>query len=519
MPLIRPVAPTGSTDPNSNQGGSNRHGSTGDTNKSGEFGTVIVFDSNTFAATVRTERGRVLTGVPCLRSNPGEIAPLPTGTEVAISYEFGQPIIVGCISLPSTKNEEVPSFSVTDATGFGGQGENQSTFSEGNYRRPGEPTDLIPGDWAAVGPDGNGFARLGGGTSIMKSGPMSQIRTHRINDLVEIFSRTFRHVTDMGEIKVTNEGGKINWSFRGGVTQRTEAGPDEEKWSIRADLGATGDVLNFELTTPGGQTLFKFHVDASGHCEIFGINGVNIASGNRYNGSHSEEHNGDSSKNVGGNQIAAVAGTATHTYGNSLKETIGGNLETTAGNDIRMAAMRDIAVAAGRSLRVNAIGPLPPLPGQIAAALDVTTGELAVTVGTPASIPKTSNYKTTVYSSDITTEVSPLGVPGNITTSTLLGVMTDNSLQRILNTNSVPNSIMLGGPFIASNLVKFQELSFYIEALHTALAQHTHALIPGAATAGPFGVIGLTGPPIPGILEAPLGSVLPCMSLVAGVTA
>lgn len=517
MPILRPIAPTGSTDPNSNQGGSGRHGNTGDTNTSGEFGTVITFDSNTLAAVVRTERGRVLHGVPCLRSNPGEVAPLPTGTEVAISYAYGPPIIVGCISFPSTKNENTPSFSITDASGFGGQGLNQSEFPEGNYRRPGEPTDLIPGDWAAVGPDGNGFARLGGGTSIMKSGPMSQIRTHSINDLVEIFSRNFRHVTDMGEMKITNEGGKINWSFRGGVTQRTEAGPDEEKWTIRADLGATGDVFNFELTTPGGQTLFKFHVDASGHCEIFGINGVNIASGNRYNGTHAEEHNGDSTKNVGGNQSSNIAGGATHTYGGTLKETIGGNLETTAGNDVRVAAMRDVAIAAGRSLRVNAIGPLPPIPGQTAAALEVTTGDLDVTVGTPTSIPKTSNYKTTVYSSDITTEISLLGAPGNITNTTRAGLITDNCLGRFLNTNSVPKSIVLGGTAVGNPLVKYTELLLYIQALHLALDLHMH-VITSTATAGPFPVNGLTGMPVPGILSAPQAMFSACQSLVASVT-
>lgn len=505
MTLIVSPKPSGSEDPNDK------------VNRKGVFGTVVAFDADTYAAIVRTERGNLLHGVPCLRPNPGEMAPLPTGTEVAISYEYGAPVITGCISLPSSKNDTTPSYSITDANGFGGLGLNQAEYPQGNFRKPGEPRDLIPGDWAATGPDGNGFARLGGGTSIMKSGPLSQIRTHSINDLVEIFSRNFRHITDMGESTITNNGGQINWSFRGGVTQRTETGPDEEKWTIRADLGAIGDIFNFELTTPGGQTLFKFHVDASGHCEIFGINGVNVSSGNRYAGAHTEEHNGDSSKTVGGNQTSNIAGDAEHTYGNKLKETVGGDLETTIGNDCRIATMRDVAIAAGRSLRLNAIGPLPPIPGQTTAAIDVTTGDMAITVGTPTSIPKTNNLKTTVYSSDITVEVSPLGVPGNITTNTILGMITDNSLRRVINTNSLPESIVLGGPAIISHLVKWEELQLYINQLHTALSTHVHA-ITSTATAGPFPVNGLTAVPVPGILEAPLPSFVLCRSAVAGVT-
>ena len=71
----------------------------------------------------------------------------------------------------------------------------------------------------------------------------------------------------MGITQVTNEEGRTNMSFRGGSDQSTETGSDEEKWGIRFDLGAKGDVFNFELTTPLGQVLFRIHVDADGACE------------------------------------------------------------------------------------------------------------------------------------------------------------------------------------------------------------------------------------------------------------
>ena len=514
MPILPPVAPIGTEDPNNSQKGGGRQGGVGDSGKRGEFGTIIAFDANTYSALVRTERGRTI-NVGYLRSSPGEIKPLPTGTEVAISWEYGPPIITGCISIPASRNEGTPSFSITDADGFGGQGANQAESPDGNYRRPGEPTDLIPGDWAQVGTGGNGFTVLGGGTSTMKSSPLAQIRTHSIGELVEIFSRNFRHITDMGESRITNDGGKNNWSFRGGVSQRTEAGPDEEKWTIQVDLGSVGDLFNFELTTLKGQTLFKFHVDASGHCEIFGINGVNVASGNKYSGTHTEEHAGDSSKAVGGNQTATVEGSGTHTYGSTLKEVIGGNREVSVSNDIKAVAVRDIAVAAGRAVNLSVTGPFPPLPKvQDAVTADIATGNLTLNVGSAltASIPYISNYNLNVFAGDITNKIATVG---NISNSTIGGEITNSSLRHVVDTHGFPASVVLGGPVAGSQVVKYEELLLYLQHLHSLIDSHIHLI--GAATAGPFPVVGLTDKPLIPTTPQVAGDLLTFRSLTTGV--
>lgn len=484
---------TGPKDPHSSQQGAGRHGGTGDRNKRGEHATVIAFSADTFASTVKTERGRVLRGVPCLRSSPGEIAPLPVGTEVLVSYDWGMPIILGCLSLPTTDNTNTPTHSVTDIDGYGGQGLNKSTLPEGNYRRPGEPTDLIPGDWAKVGAEGNTVALLGGGSTVLKSGPLSQIRTHLINDLVEIISRNYRHITDMGEFNVTNDDGRINMSFRGASDQRNEAGPDEEHWTIRMDMGSVGDIFNLEFTTTKGQTLFKFHVDASGHCEIYGVNGVNIASGSRYKGKHVEEHTGDSEKSVGGNQSTAVQGAATRSYGGTVKEAIGGNYECSVNNDWRQIAIRDIALSSGRVLSVNALGNL--IPTGPSASFDFQNGNWEVNLGNPLSIPSTSGFNMTAHNSDIKHEVIGLG---NIVNETAIGTITNSSLAHFINTHSIPNSIVLGGSFapFMEHVVKWESLVLYLNALHMALATHVHP-IPSTATAGPIPVIGATAPPVP----------------------
>jgi hypothetical protein len=505
---------TGDKSNHNPQAGSGRLGGIGDLHKRGEHATVVAFNSDTFAATVKTESGRTLSGVPCLRASPGDVAPLPIGTEVLISYDYGFPVIMGCLSLPTSNSPNTPTHSITDVDGYGGNGFNKATLPEGNFRRPGEPTDLIPGDWAKVGPEGNAIAVLGGGSTILKSGPLSQIRTHLINDLVEIISRNYRHITDMGEFTVRNDAGRVNMSFRGASDQRSEAGPDEEHWTIRMDMGAVGDMFNLQFTTSKGQTLFKFHVDASGHCEIYGVNGINISSGSRYKGKHAEEHTGNSEKTVGGNQTTTVGGTETRSYGNTVKEIIGGNYECSINNDWRAVAIRDIALSAGRSLYLNVIG--NPLATSPAAVFDFTNGSWNVNIGTLASIPLTAGFNMTAHNSDINHSV--VG-PGKIVNDVPAGSVINNSLLHFLNTNNAPNSVVLGGSIpIGQHLVMHEALITYLTTLHTMLDTHTH-LIPGTATAGPFTVAGITGPgTVPGVF-ASLSSAFPAFgSKVALVT-
>lgn len=486
---------------NNPQSGSGRQGGTGDRSKRGEFATVTYYASDNHTAIVRTETGRVHNGVPRLRSTPGEVVPLPVGTEVLVSYDYGPPIIMGVLTMPASNNSETSSYSITDEEGFGGEGLNKTTVPSGNFRNAAEPRDLIPGDWSQVGEEGNAFALLGGGTNVMRSSSLAQIRTHLINDLVEIISRNFRHVTDMGEFNITNDDGRINMSFRGATDQRSEAGPDEENFTIRMDLGAIGDIFNLEFTTPQGQTLFKFHVDAEGACEIFGINGINIASGSRIDGTHTEEHEGNSSRTVGGSRTTSTLGDTTTTIGANLTEEISTDVITTIGNDWRTQVLRDVAIGAGRGMSVTVQG--PEIPGGTAMTYDIENGDWVVDIGGLTS--PLSGFEMKTFTGDIVHE-STAG--GTLLNATLAGFINNQSLGFNADTSFLPDSVVLGGPFLVSHVVKWEELFAYLSALHIAIDLHTHPVT------GP-----VSGPP-----TVPVGSPLQGMlatfrSLVAGVAA
>ncbi len=487
------------TTPDPVTSGGGRLGGAG-ASRRGEHATVISYQSDRYTATIRTERGRTLQGVPRLRSTPGEVTALVAGTEVLVSYDFGTPVILGILNMPASGNDASASTPVSELSGFGGDGFNRGQMtSHGNYRNASEPRDLIPGDWAQVSPEGSMVGLLSGGVAMLKAGALSQIRAHLLTDLIEIISRNFRHVTDMGETTITNNEGRINLKFRGASDQRSEAGTDEERWTILLDLGAEGDLFNFELCTTEGQTLFRFHVDSSGHCEIFGVNGVTTASGSRSSGGHAEEHNGDSSSTVGGSRAVTTAGDVTHSVGGTIATTSGADHTTSAGNDLQLQAVRDFGLSAGRNMVIAAQGG----DGDVALAVNVDGGKAVIQMGTATS--PDPAFELNTYAGGISLK-STQGGP--ISIETQVASIKTNS-QTIKFVTSQTDSVVLGGETLTSHIAKFEELKQLLLTLFIGLDTHTHPESIGG---------GVTSPPLVPIGAPLMGNIERIKSLVAGVS-
>jgi len=495
-----------SRDPNATTDGG-RHGGVGGHARSGEYGTVISYNADTYTSTVHTRRG-AMTGVPRLRSTPGQISALEPGTEVLVSYEFGDPIILGIVTRLNNQASNTTPFSVADVGGFGGEGQNKDLLGTGgNYRLPSEPTSCMPGDWVQTCADGNMIGVLAGGMNVVRSGAFSQIRTHLLNDLVEIISRNYRHVTDMGEFTIKNNDGRINMSFRGGSDQKTEAGSDEENWSIKFDLGSEGDMLNLELCTPKGQTLFRFHVDADGQCEIYGINGVSINSGSAANGVSSEESTGNKAKKIQGSQTTVISGSDTLNVGGNAKTSVTGDYAVNAGNDLSSNAVRDYGISAGRGLFVAVQG---STLGD-AVVFDIDSGDWVVDIGGPTSLNPTSGYKMTTWAGNM--EFLSMAA-GNFEVTSLLGQLKARTLKTILSTNNLPDSVVLGGDSITGHIVKFEQLQAHLLHLYGLLDLHTH---PITGTAGPFPVVGNALPPLVPFTPQLSAEIINMRSVTSGV--
>lgn len=381
-------------------------------------GTIVdtLLDTHTYE--IRLESGASLTGVARLLQDPGDKRMLPIGARVAVTEAFGPPMIMGVLPYTTPVENNENRLNITGENTTGGGDPNYAGKGNANFRLPNTPRDLGPNDWAQVSPDGNTIGVLEGGVNVMKSG-MAQIRTHLINDLVEIISRNYRHISDMGISEIKNDNGRISWSFRGGADQLQEAGADQENWTIRMDLGASGDLFNFELTQPNGTTLFKLHVNNDGHVQLYGAKGVDLINGETNTERHLKDRTADvkftDTLTVRADQNRSVFGNKTSSVSNSLTETIG--------TDRTLSTLRHETRTVGGRMEENIVGgnPATAAPGDVARQTTINNGAWQIDIGNPvagANPAALAGYKLNTFIGDVTMNVK---TKGNIQLDTLLG--------------------------------------------------------------------------------------------------
>lgn len=325
-------------------GGALRRGRTDDAPRF-ERGTVVVYHSATHSALVRTDSGRSLRDVPQMIRGPGDYHHLPPGTSVIVSWDLGYPVIIGCLDFAGAP-QVTSSVSITGTEGFGDDDPIQPTTGANNYKPPGAPTDLGPGDWAKVGPLGNHVAVLDGGVTTL--GALSaQLRSLAGAGVLQLVARKLHAISDFGQWRTENDQGRTSFILRAGSNQSTQTGLDEQHWGIRLDLGASGDLFDFRITEPEGRTLFRLHAGADGRVQIYGNGGVDLSTGGG--------GTGELRQDVGGSRQHSVAGNASEAIGGDLKETVSGSVSTqvdrdrtsTIGGDDTLFAAGNRATAVG----------------------------------------------------------------------------------------------------------------------------------------------------------------------------
>lgn len=272
-----------------------------------EFADVLEYNVATHTATVRTHTGRPLQGVPQLRQGSGGCALLAPGTTVAVSWDLGMPVIVGCLALPGKNDGIATPVTVTGVSVGGDYDPTQATEGVNNHKSPSAPVDLSAGDWVQTGSGGNHVGVLEGGVTSMGA-PTALLRSLGLEGILQSISRTSQTFNDFGQWRVVNDRGRTSFILRAGANRTTQSGPDEEHWTIRLDVGATGDLFNFEVTEPTGQRLFRFHVSADGKLEIYGSAGVDISSGPRKGGMAQHDVDGNRATAISGTEVLTVEG-------------------------------------------------------------------------------------------------------------------------------------------------------------------------------------------------------------------
>jgi len=419
----------------------------------GDQGTILDNNSDSHEYVVALDHGGVEPGLARILQDPGDKSILPIGTRVAITYDYGPAMISGILPFTGDTSENENRTNLTGESGAGGNDPLVANKGIANYRTKNTPRDLQSGDWAKVSDDGNAIAVLAGGVNMMKSG-MAQVRTHMLNDLVEIICRNFKLVTDMGVSEIKNKGGKVSWSFRGGSDQLTECGSDQENWAFRIDLGGEGDMFRFELTQPGGESLFRFNVNNDGQGDMFFDDGLTEFFGS----DKFEQVVGHSERTVGNTDTETVTNAQKLDVGGNRTVSIGGSEAKSVGNDQTNSIVRNRTDTVGGKHEENVVGgnPLLAKPGDVARETAIN-GTWQVDIGNPAagaSPAALAGFKMSTFTGDITQKVTLKGdilnqtTVGNIAYKTLLGNANLDGTKVLLGNNLTA----LANPVIRGNV-------------------------------------------------------------------
>ena len=309
-----------------------------------ERGTIINVDARSHVYRVALNSGRT-TQMSRIRAHPGDLALLPVQTIVVVTWALGVPYILGVLprEVAASTTANVP-HSVTDIDGHGG---NDPVFQQNmgiSARDPREPNDLIPGDFVGLSPDGASVAALHGQVAQIRGGPLSKVQAFGDNDLVQIIAGVYSLITWMGESKVINEDGKTSFIWRGGTDQLTQTGPNEQRYTIRLDVGHTGDVLRLEICNRDNQVVFRFHVSPTGACEIFSAGGLSQHGGGSSRAVTPTRVQGRRELDVVGPNVERVTGNCAHSCDGSYRRSIGGNDTRTVGGSQAVSVVGDHAL-------------------------------------------------------------------------------------------------------------------------------------------------------------------------------
>jgi hypothetical protein len=330
-------------------------------------GVIVTSDPRNRIYQVMTSQGQQ--AMPRILSHRGDDTVLENQTPVMVVNIGGRQYIGGVMPDETSTPRDEDVTRLTGVPGYGGEDATLSRNFGANARTSGSPVDLMPGDRTLLGVDGAAVGALRGKTAVVRGGDLAQMRLFGEKDAVELITGFFRLVTWMGESRYVNEEGRTSFIWRGGADQLTQTGADEERYPIRLDVGATGDMVKFEITTPTGQPLFRFHVNAEGRLEIFAAGGIDQTGGG--DGEHPTRIAGSRNTEVDGNDTTHVTGAVAHTYDSGVEVSVSAMDRRTMGGDCQRTVNRDLTVSVGARVAVTA--------GE-GATETVTTGDKSVRV-------------------------------------------------------------------------------------------------------------------------------------------
>ena len=442
-----------------------------------ERGVIMAVDAQQQMYRVHLNSGRTML-MARVRSHPGDMVVLPVGVFVMVSFALGMPYIIGVLPPESAVVNEENVTSVTDVDGHGGNDPLLGRSLGVTSRGPNEPRDVVPGDFVGTGPDGASVSALHGKVAQLRASPLAKVQAFGDNDLVQIVAGVLRTVTWMGESRVVNDEGKTSFLWRGGTDQLTQTGGDEERYTIKLDVGHTGNMINLEVCNRDNQSVFRFHVSPEGQVELYAAGGFNQHSGDNDAAVHPVNYHGSVAEVVTGGASRQVSGDVRETHEGNRTETISGNHTVTVGQDSSLSVSRDQNVSVGGNSGTVVTG-------------DSTLSSMGACKTTVLGPGKVHSVKTTAGDVTVETQLGAFDVStmgGAISLNALTGQirMAASVIEMMASTGSIslgaPSGNITIGSGAASGAVRWEQLNVILQtlvgeinAMRTLVAAHVHS--------------------------------------------
>lgn len=410
-----------------------------------------------------------------LKNHPGDSTLLPNKTPVRVSFALGLPYIDGVLPVETrAPDDRLNPPSITDVPGHGGDDPVFSKNLGASARASGEPSDVMPGDFVGQGPDGALVAALHGRVAQLKASPLAQLQAFGDTDTVRIAAGLYQLVTWMGEARVVNDEGKTSYIWRGGSDQLTQTGADEERYTLKLDVGHTGDVLRFEVTSREGQPVFRLHISPQGRVSLFAAGGVDSHGGDGGQPRHPHVTQGSTEHLVTGSEARVVE--------RDGSTTIRGNLQHAVGSSRTYATGLDFTSRINRNFLQNIGG----------TKVEVVGGDATEHVG--------GDFEHTTDG-----QLHAVKLPtGSFSLDADAGDATFNLTQGSFRVHTSGDGTIRLGQAARSHLVKWEELNAAlapilarVNALSVVLATHTHILSIPPNTTGPSPMMAGTAASLP----------------------
>lgn len=349
--------------------------------RQGRWTTGVVVDYNPLSQNYRLsiEGAGFNDTVPRLARDPGDLTILPPETIVVVHDALGYWVIDAVLKQAPVGTTRLPPPTISEIRGIGGEDPARAQDENGpSNRAVSDPVDVLAGDWVRRGQDGNFMGVLAGGVNAMQSSPFAAVRTHALEELVEVFAHQYRHISAMGNFEIKTDNGKTSLTWRAGADQSEENGAGQENWTIRLDVGAVGDLFDLSVTTPDGNLLSRIHLNSQGKIQILGVEGVDIISGGDPKVIGKEVTASSKEVEIGGYHKQTIAQDKTEHVGGSRSYTVSANDSSMFGNDKSEVVSRDFNSTINGHHRQKVMGGLIPAPGVPAYELELMNGGMTI---------------------------------------------------------------------------------------------------------------------------------------------